>query len=675
MVFNNITKKPPPKSSGGSRSKVFRTQLYRYGKLAGTAKVMPGIANTGVGRFLGDSRKRAYPLARFIGNAEAFMGGNMLQEVIGRATRVGTGALSGRLIDMAVRPLGLPPFIARQARVQLGKRLSRETKLDRHLKNATQSVFGNVKIDGKMSNEAVKRAIEVQKDAQKLLLRIEQRVRAYAPDVSSGQYIVGYNDGASKFAGQGLINEVAMNDQKKFEAMGIKNYQGGPKSVYRDIFGFEKPGEARRYLHASIDRDNVFRSHTGENFFFYGKIDVGGSPLFPWIHAVEYGGQLPYYSRTGRGGKGVGNRQGYKDHFNSPATMAGLSDELKQYNKGAKSGYSILHFKYIPPSMFIYRGAADALAAHRKTADFQYLGDIDQSSTRYFTMWNEIAKKRNAKSIFTKNQTSYTKPSNTKDTMDTLYRLDKASSRKADFHSRMEGKIPGPRVEMSHGNFYSQELAGAIGLELVPEEFKFRFTIPKGAQSPFEGHGTPFTQQFIAKLAETYVKTGGKKDRVISEMKKQIMNDNHPGNMLRKQNLRIPRTNTPKNLKRLQKITGKRNIVFGDPRVKYMMASSKAQKEAERFYNLFTENRTSLKKMSRGTERTKEYLKSMYELRTKRQGDGYVVYSKLKQSRGNKASKQTKADRSKLDALSKEFLSDFEVDEIYRGIGGMEGSF
>ena len=48
MVFNNITKKPPPKSSGGSRSKVFRTQLYRYGKLAGTAKVMPGISNTGV---------------------------------------------------------------------------------------------------------------------------------------------------------------------------------------------------------------------------------------------------------------------------------------------------------------------------------------------------------------------------------------------------------------------------------------------------------------------------------------------------------------------------------------------------------------------------------------------------------------------------------------------------
>ena len=38
-----------------------------------------------------------------------------------------------------------------------------------------------------------------------------------------------------------------------------------------------------------------------QNDFFYGEIDVGGSPLFPWIHAIEYGGKLPYYKRTGYG--------------------------------------------------------------------------------------------------------------------------------------------------------------------------------------------------------------------------------------------------------------------------------------------------------------------------------------------------------------------------------------
>ena len=86
--------------------------------------------------------------------------------------------MSGRFIDMAVRPLGLPPFIARQARVQLGKRLSRETKLDRHLKNATQTVFGTVKINGKASNEATKRIIEIQKDAQKLLMKIEKKSKS-----------------------------------------------------------------------------------------------------------------------------------------------------------------------------------------------------------------------------------------------------------------------------------------------------------------------------------------------------------------------------------------------------------------------------------------------------------------------------------------------------------------
>ena len=679
MVLANITKKPPPKSSGGTRTQVFRTQLYRYGKLAGTAKVMPGISNTSVGRFLGDSRKRAYPLARAIGNVEALMGGNLLAQVIGRATRVGTGALSGRFIDMAVRPLGLPPFIARQARVQLGKRLSRETKLDRHLKNATQTVFGTVKINGKASNEATKRIIEIQKDAQKLLMKIERRVRAYAPDVSSGQYFIGMDNLGTKTQREGLIDNVAMNSQAKFEKMGIKNFVGGPKYTYRDIFGFEKPGEARRFLHASIERDNVFRAHTGENFFFYGELNVGGSPLFPWIHAVEYGGKLPYYQRTGRGGKG--GAQGYKDHLNTGNAMENLSDLLKNYNKGAAKGqYSILKYRYVPPTMFIYRGAADSLAEHRTASDIQYLGDIDQSSTKYFTKWNEIARKRNAKSIFNKNQTSYTKPSNTKDTVDTLYKMNKATNRKANFRSRMEGKIPGPRVEMAHGSFYSQELAGAIGLEMVPEEFRFKFTIPKGVRSPFEGHGTPFTQEFLGKLAETYVKSGGGRDDTIKRMTKQIMNDNHPGNMLRSRNLKTlttkrsvaqgPGVISPSTLRSHRKKFGK--VIYNDPRSKVMVANQQAQKEAARLYDMFSSTKTSIKSMGKGGERTKVIFRGMYQLQARRKGDGVVIYSKLRKGRGNKASKQSSAERTALEQLSKEFLSDMEVDEIYKGVMGMD---
>ena len=42
---------------------------------------------------------------------------------------------------------------------------------------------------------------------------------------------------------EGLIDNVAMNSQAKFEKMGIKNFVGGPKYTYRDIFGFENPAK------------------------------------------------------------------------------------------------------------------------------------------------------------------------------------------------------------------------------------------------------------------------------------------------------------------------------------------------------------------------------------------------------------------------------------------------
>ena len=659
-MLDNITKVKPPKSAGGTRSQVFRTQLYSYGKLAGTAKVLPGIANTSVGRFLGDSRKKAYPLARGLGNIEALMGGNMIAQVIARAGRIGSGAVSGRLIDMAVRPLGLPPFLARQARVQLGKRLSKETKFDRHLKNATQTIFGKVKINGPAANEVIQRSVEVHKDAQKLLNMIERHLRMYAPDVSSGQFLIGYKEGAKKYQ-QEMINDSAMMSQARFEKMGIKNFSGGNKFKFRDIFGFEEPGVARRYLLSSIDKDNVFRAKRGDNFFFYGQIDVGGSPLFPWIHAVEYGGKLPYYQRTGY------KRGGYQDHFNDGKQMVidiNNYERFMEYNKGAKPNqYSILKYQYIPPSMFIYRSAADALAKFRKLADFQYLGDIDKSSTRYFHQWNEIAKRKYGVSSFYQNETSYTKPSNTKNTLDDLYKLDR-KTRNASFRSRLEAKIPGPRVEMAQGNFYSQELASTIGLEHVPEEFRFQFKVPMTSNFGSSGPNVPFTQEFVATLAQVYVKTGGTRDRVIRAMQKEILHNKSSGNILRNANLKMPKAESQR--ARLQKNLGIRNMVFGDVRHKYYMDYRRAEKEATRLYDVFAAQATSLKSMNRGGERTREYLKKMYQFSTKKTGDKVTVYTKLRQNRESKGTKQANADRSMLDSLAKEFLSDMELDEIYR---------
>lgn len=658
----NITKAKPPKKSGGSKSQVFRNALYSYGKRAGTLKVLPGVKNTSVGMFMQNSRRRAYPIARALGTFSALQGGNLRAELIGRASRIATGSVSGRIIDQAVRPLGLPPFLARMARVQLGKQFSRETKFEKTIRETIQVSFNTkVKVNGREANRIVKKNPEIQREAQKLLSMIDVKLRAYAPDVSSGQYLIGV-DGRQYGGGAKLLNESAMMSEEKFQQQGIKNYQGGAKYSYRDVFGFEKPGEARSYLLASIDRHNVVAARGDQDYFYYGGIDVGGSALFPWIHAVEYGGKLPFYKRTGREYKGGKRVQGYEEHLMDAYKLKNGLGTLKE-NKGAKAGQYVPDFKYIPPSMFIYRAASDALAAFKKQADFNYRGDIDKSSTYYYNQWLDIAKKKNGMDNFFKNETSYTRPSNTKDTLEALYRMDQDSSRKADFWSRMENKIPGPRVQMAHGNFYSQELASAIGLENVPEEFKFRFRVADIT----EDGGQPHSAKFLAELAKTYVETGGSKENVIKALDRKIQHSPHRGNLLRKTGMRP--INTETNLKRFIAGGGSKKTKLGD--VVYR-DTAKSRREAERLYGFFRAQSAQIGNLGRKNQRSKDYIRSMYEFNVRREGKERVVYTRLKKGKSSNTSKAREADGQMYDKLAQSFLSTVELDEIYRQASNMD---
>ena len=654
MAFENITKKRPPKSTGGSRSQVFRTALYTYGKRSGTIKVLPGVKNTGAGQFLSNSRRKVYPLARALGTFEAARGGNFVAQMIGRASRIGTGSISGRLIDQVVRPFGLPPFIARQARVQLGKRLSRETKVDKMIRQGVQISFSHrVKVDGPSSNALVQTNLDIQKEAQLLLNMIETKLRAYAPDVSSGQYIIGTDD--KRFSGgKKLINESAMLNQDRFNEMGIKNFAGGNKFIHRDVFGFEKPGQARTYLLASIDKKNVKQSQRNKNDFFYGEIDVGGSPLFPWIHAIEYGGKLPYYRKTGYGSKNSPNK-GYKGHFMDAAMLENRGQEdIVKLNKGEPMNKYVPDFKYVPPTMFIYRSAMDGLSTFRKFATIDYLGDIDKGSTRYYNEWQQIAKRKNATAGFFKDETSYTKPGMTKSLVDDLYRMDQESSRQANFWSRMENKIPGPRVEMAHGNFYSQELAGAIGLENIPESFQFRANV---LDLEADG-GQPHSAKFLSELAKTYVRTGGSKNKgaTIKAMNLQIMNDRQTGNFLRSSGLR-----GIKQEKRLGQLTAKGVRRNKKDRGKVFGSTTKSSNEALRLYNYFKAQESSQGSM-RG-ERGSKYIKAMYDIRVRREGNKRIVYSTLKKSA---KVRRTKDSQSNYDSIAGSTLSALELDEIFK---------
>lgn len=649
--LDGITRKNEVQRGNRDRSGVFRDALYSYGKRAGTVKVLPGVKNTGVGNFLQNSRKKVYPVARSLGNFQAIKAGNFISGAIGRLGRIGTGAISGRLIDRAVRPMNLSPFFARQARVALGKQLSRDTKLDRAFKDIVDlTITGKVRINQKAANDAVKRNTEIHKEAQLLLNMIDVKLRAYAPDVSSGQYMLGTED--NRFSeGKKILNESAMMNEQKFERMGIKNFQGGNQFKFRDIFGFERPGEARAFLLSSIDKDNVFRSKRGQNDFFYGEINVGGSPLFPWIHAVEYGGKLPYYKRGGY------KKQGYEDHFMDANLRANnLGEDIVNLNKGEPANKYVPDFKYVPPTMFIYRSAADALAGFKKEANLNYLGDIDDGSTRYYKKWEEIAKGKIGTNAFFKDETSFTRPTNTKDLIDTQYRMDQESSRRANFWSRMENKIPGPRVEMGHGNFYSQELAAAIGLQSVPEEFKFSFNV---MDITADG-GQPHSYKFLSELAKTYVESGGSKENIIKKLQQRLEYDTHQGNYFKKSRPSAMKTVGPEGLKRFKKITGKRNLKVGDT----VFANTKqSRREAERLYGYFSATGSKKGSVSRG-ERGAKYIRNMYEFDVRREGKKRVVYSRLKKDKGSP--RRGEVDRSALNNLSKTFLSDLEVDEIYK---------
>ena len=649
--LDGITRPKIEKNKPGTRSGVFRDALYTYGKRAGTVKVLPGIRGTGVGNFFQNSRRKVYPIARGIGNIQALKSGNLVAQVVGRIGRIGSGAISGRLIDQAVRPIGLSPFFARQARVQLGRQLSKQNKFDKAFSDVVETVVqGKVKINQRAANRAVKRAIEVQKDAQALLNMINTNLHAYAPDVSSGQYLLGVKDGLKKHSG--LLNESAMLNQDKFEKMGIKNYQGGAKYVYRDIFGFEKPGEARSFLLSSINKNNVFRAKQGENFFFYGDIDVGGSPLFPWIHAVEYGGKLPYYRRKGR------KRSGYDDQFYDGTKQKDKLGKIKNMSGFDKNTY-VPDFQYVPPTMFIYRSAKDGLDMFKKLATFNYLGDIDQGSTRYYSQWQAIAKKKGGVNDFYANETSYTSVTNTKRIVEELYQLDKASSRKASFWSSMEQKIPGPRIESAHGGFYSSELQQALGLRYVPEEMKFSITIPDIKQDG----GEPYSDKFLGNLAKVYVTTGGSKKNIISALQKEIANNPSAGNYLRASGMRTIKSEA--GLPRFRKITGKRGLKVGDS---VFIATARAQSEAERVYAYFQNIEYASGGKGASPRRASKFFKKTFDVSTRRTGNKVVVYSKRK---GRTAGgKQRQNNTNKFDGLSKQYLSEIELDEVYRRTGG-----
>ena len=233
---------------GPSGPEIFRNNLYKFGKFAGTARVTPGIAGTNFANTINQQRNLAYPVARWLGNFDAYQkrgqgqGQGFLARGIQRGGRIVSGSISGRLINVAARPLGqfglgasFGPLAARAFRVQLGKQLTKNNPVDNYIRKLTTKVTSTAKVNGKAINFNIRKDKNIQREAQKVLLMAYRNILAMAPDVSSGQYHVG---GFGSQKNTKLLNKDLMMDVKNFNKMGIAYHKEGGGKEFRDIFGF-----------------------------------------------------------------------------------------------------------------------------------------------------------------------------------------------------------------------------------------------------------------------------------------------------------------------------------------------------------------------------------------------------------------------------------------------------
>lgn len=570
---SKVTQRERNKNASRTNSEIFRTNLYKFGKSAGTLRSIPGIAGSNFGQQLANARNKAYPIARFLGNYQAFSrdgdksAANILNQGLQRGGRIVSGMISGRAIDAIVRPFGdfgmgrgMGMIIGRQMRIQLGKQLQGgKNPVDKAIKNMTNriKVESTAKVNGREINYEVRKNKDIARIAQKVLTKTFLNAQAFAPDVSSGQFVVG---GKGLKRNTNLLNEDLMLDVENFNKRGIayRDTASG-KKYYRDVFGFRNPGEARSHLLNSIEMMSV-RPTRGQyprvKSFFRGEISAGGSiGGFPWIWAVEYGGDIPvlYPAKSpGRNRKGRGRRKGSRNALNFDDNgnpifgdrLNNLSDRearkaRQQFNmKYAEDDAVVPKNKYIAPSFFLHRAAHKAGQMAHGMANVMEV-TVGSPSDKYYQAWL-----RNAKSKKYKNQGLQTMGAKSlpfpraKVTMARLafrerYFQDRGAG--AGGISNMELAIPGPRVDIAHGGFYSKELQDAIGIKYAPEDFEFSFSFPtKVTDSPqvlkaaldeylrVGGGGDTFKrEEAIGAVAERLSKTSGKK----RESTKALMKD------------------------------------------------------------------------------------------------------------------------------------------------------
>ena len=639
---------------GPSGPEIFRNNLYKFGKFAGTARVVPGIAGTNLGQTLANQRNLAYPVARWIGNFDTFRRRGeqgtqgLITRGIQRGGRILSGSISGRAIDLAARPLGqfgmgatFGPLAGRAFRVMLGKQLSKANPIDNFVKSVTSKVSMNAKVNGKAINFKIRNDKGIQREAQKVLLTAYRNMLAMAPDVSTGQYHVGTS---KKFEQKGIDTSL-MNNQDAFNKLGIAYRENG-KKVFRDVFGFSQPGQARMFLHNSFNLNNMRATKgTKVDHFFRGSVEVGGSMRgFPWIWAVEYGGDIPVFYPAKRKGKHALNRDASGDpkfatflnNLDNRTKKAKMKEmDIGDFLKNKNTEYYMPDNHYIQPTFFIHRAAEKAARSAAKMTTMQQ-AKLTSPGSMYYAEWMKLAR-RDIEKVKAKRMgyaARFTKKAAVREAFREKTQLNRGQG--ANVLSFMEQKIPGPRTELAHGGFYSQELADAIGVKIVPEDFQYSFAFRTRKQD---------SAPVLKKAAEIYVRRGGN-------------TKGYEGRNLSKLNDPKKDPVTSEIAKAISKMPG---------RSKFSDEDNLA--DAARYVNLFKAYNTAQGDVS-NLQRRKEYLDKVYDFSVKFTPGGRRATVKLRRKSGTVGgNKQRQIDRQKQEKLAKDIFTQLDIEELMKEIG------
>ena len=653
---------------------IIRTHLYRFGKSTGTLRSIPGIAGTNFSQSLANARNKAYPIARYIGNYEAFKKkgnqstGAFLSQGFQRGGRILSGMLTGRAIDMAVRPFGdfgmgrgMGMIIGRQMRIQLGKQLQkRDNPIDKMMKKMVKGtkVNATAKVNGPKVNAEIKKNKEIARVAQKVLTQIFLNAQAFAPDVSSGQFVIG---GKGMKRDTGMLNKGLMMDAENFAAQGIAYRDKGGRKYYKDVFGFRKPGEARAFLTNSIEMMPV--RPTGpknQKTYFRGEVSAGGGAKgFPWIWAVEYGGNIPVVypkQRLGRAkAKDAKERRGRRKGSQSPMNFDAdgnpiYGKELRMLKGKAKTAamreFGMKYAEsdeivptpyYIKPSFFMHRAAEKAVVRSSGMAEIRS-ANLTSPSDQYYMAWMKNAKAKKYKQQGIQNMAQKALPYSrmqataSRLAMRQIYQHDRPGDRA---RANTQYAIPGPRVDSAHGGFYSKELQDAIGIKYAPDDFAFSFNFPIK---------TTDTPRVLKVALDEYLKQGGGSQSMT----------------------RDSRANLIKTIaKKLGETPGRKRA--GDAAL---------TEDATRYVNLFRSYQKAQTAVNTGNQanRTKEYLDKLFDLSVSvtpgnRRARVSLRNKNVKARKEDSLKRQKAANKRKQD-LGDQIFSDMDLRDIIDEIRG-----